>query len=812
MTAPSAAPLLTLHACWGGGRLLLWGEDAATLTALLDTLQRAAQSAGSQGRDHPFAASVEALRTALGGVAARAATTRLPLRLPLQDAMPAPSPHAAHLAGATAPDEATNEEWGTFHAPGLALEPLEALQLLVQERWMQPAAAHGEDLRFFAALARFACALVREENAAPMLVRTEEGRVEARWFAWHSDEATRSRLAALLEAAPRSVCAVQQERVGLWPVVEQALHALVDARCREALRPLALAEALAGRDQDDPHVAWLSGLVGASALRSMSRERVEALLQGARQWLGRLEDRGEDASWRLKLRVIEPDPDAIPVLGAHGAWRLQLALTTRTDGGPVLTAAELWGRPEQEIVVDGVRLERGHDLLLAELDRASRLCPLLERLLRQEQPAEMELSVREAHRLLREDRPILLEQGVDVEPPSWWGQPQGRLGARLTLEPVAPTQEEPVEAAGGVSAGSSEQHGGVRGSVQGLEQMVQLRWRLAIGDREVSAEQLERWAREGSPIVRFEDRWIELLDEDLDAARELLRLSETRAMPLRQAIGVALGVQRDVASLPVVSVDTKGWLESLLEGGAETSTLQPVSQPAAFLGELRPYQLQGLSWLIFLEAHGLGGCLADDMGLGKTIQVLALLLHERETAAKEGAAPPPPTLLVVPTSVMTNWLREGRRFAPSLKLHPHHGPTRLHGEAFAEQACAVDAVVTTYALAQRDVEDLRRLRWRRIVLDEAQKIKNPQAKQTRALASLSATTRLALTGTPVENHLTDLWSIMHFCNPGLLGPLEAFRRNVAGPIEREHDESKRRRLRALIRPFLLRRVKSDPAI
>src|SRR5207245_4477780 len=210
-----------------------------------------------------------------------------------------------------------------------------------------------------------------------------------------------------------------------------------------------------------------------------------------------------------------------------------------------------------------------------------------------------------------------------------------------------------------------------------------------------------------------------------------------------------------------------------------------------FAGELRPYQQRGLAWLTFLSSLGLGACLADDMGLGKTCQTLALLLAERERSPADGRKRRKrlaPTLLVCPMSVAGNWQREAERFAPSLRVHVHHGRERLADEEFALVARTSDLVITTYALASRDRETLRAVQWERIALDEAQNIKTIDAKQTRGVRSLPGRHRVALTGTPVENRLTELHSIMDFLNPGLLGPAETFKRCYARPIERWRDE------------------------
>ena len=236
--------------------------------------------------------------------------------------------------------------------------------------------------------------------------------------------------------------------------------------------------------------------------------------------------------------------------------------------------------------------------------------------------------------------------------------------------------------------------------------------------------------------------------------------------------------------------------------------MNELPQPAGLTGTLRPYQRYGYSWLSFFHQWGLGACLADDMGLGKTIQTLALLLKEKERLGSL----PGPVLLVCPTSVVTNWEREVRRFAPGLSTYIHQGPSRVRGSDFARTVADVDLVLTSYVLVRQDLDMMQPVKWHAVILDEAQNIKNPSARQTQAVRQLPASFRLALTGTPVENRLSELWSIMHFLNPGYLGSREAFRTNFALPIERYNDSTATKKLKQIVGPFILRRVKSDPTV
>jgi SNF2 family DNA or RNA helicase len=240
----------------------------------------------------------------------------------------------------------------------------------------------------------------------------------------------------------------------------------------------------------------------------------------------------------------------------------------------------------------------------------------------------------------------------------------------------------------------------------------------------------------------------------------------------------------------------------------DKSRLEPIENPPQLQGTLREYQKRGVSWLQYLERLGLNGCLADDMGLGKSIQVIAQLVTEKESTEKV-----PPTLLIAPMSVVGNWQKEIKKFAPHLQTLVHHGSNRIKDEKeFINTISKYDVLITSFTLARKDEKLLKSLVWQRLVLDEAQNIKNPKAEQTKAILKLQANYRLALTGTPVENRLLDLWSIFNFLNPGYLGKESQFRKFFEVPIQKENDKSKSTTLKRLVEPFILRRVKTDKQV
>ena len=339
-----------------------------------------------------------------------------------------------------------------------------------------------------------------------------------------------------------------------------------------------------------------------------------------------------------------------------------------------------------------------------------------------------------------------------------------------------------------------------------LGRVVSVDWKLALGGEPLTQSELEELARLKAPLVRVRGQWVEMTGDDIRAAMEMWK----RKGPTRTTVGgvirMALGADAAPGELALEEVSGDGWAGELLERLQGRRALSEEPVPESFTGTLRPYQIRGYSWLAFLKELGLGGCLADDMGLGKTVQALALVLRDRARGEKR------PVLLVCPTSVVGNWEREAARFAPDLPVLVHHGVGRSRGPAFARAAEKHALVVSSYSLLHRDESHLGSIQWAGVILDEAQNIKNPETRQARAARSLQADYRLALTGTPVENHVGDLWSIMEFLNPGLLGTQSAFRSRFFLPIQVHRDREAADRLRRITSPFLLRRMKTDRSI
>ncbi|NEX20082.1 DEAD/DEAH box helicase [Thiorhodococcus mannitoliphagus] len=502
-----------------------------------------------------------------------------------------------------------------------------------------------------------------------------------------------------------------------------------------------------------------------------------------RQWRQRILGSGRDAAFTLGFRLVEPLDES------EDDWTLEFVAVPKDDPSQRLPLADYWSFSASER--ESARRQLGADFetqALLDLGLAARMLPSLWAGLDTATPQSVTLDLDAAFRFLKEDAWILEDAGFKVIVPAWW-TPKGRRRVRIRLRSGTSREK-----ASGSAAGTG---------ILSLDKLTQYRYQLSIGGETVSEEEWEQLVASKTPLVRFRGQWVEL---DRDQMQEMLAFwrehgQETAEMDLQSLL------QR-TATDDLFEVDRDDALAEMLEGLRDRSRLEPIADLPDLNAELRDYQKRGVGWIGLLERLGLNGCLADDMGLGKTIQVIARLVQERE----DGAAPAP-TLLIAPTSVIGNWQKEVERFAPQLPVLIHHGSGRAADAKTFKQAVAGKAlVVTSYALARRDQPMLAARDWHRVVLDEAQNIKNPKAAQTKAIGKLHATHRLALTGTPVENRLMDLWSILHFLNPGYLDTQARFRKRFELPVQRDQDPVQTATLKRLVEPFILRRVKTDKAI
>ena len=502
------------------------------------------------------------------------------------------------------------------------------------------------------------------------------------------------------------------------------------------------------------------------------------------------------AGWREKLTQAQAAAgftlgfqlEEAPAADADD-WRLHFQVAAKRDPSHRLRLADYWElNPKAR-----ANLVRpfGSDFekqLLLGLGHAARIYPELWRGLETSQPVGFRLTLDEAFSFLKENAWVLEDAGYTVSVPAWW-TPEGRRRAKLRLK----TSLRPAKGKTGAGSG-----------YLGFDSIVAYQHELSIGDAVVSEEEWRQLVEAKTPLVRFRGQWMEL---DRDRMQQLLEFWQ-KHRDTEPELTI-----RDLLQATADAEDDLEWehdpaLHSMLSRLQDKSAFAPIEDPPELQGSLRDYQRRGVAWLGYLESLGLNPCLADDMGLGKTLEVIARLLDERRSGEAVG-----PTLVIAPTSVLGNWRKEIERFAPGLRTLVHQGSGRNKEERRFRDACRTrDVVITSFALARLDEKLLRSVNWGRVVVDEAQNIKNPEAAQTRAIAKLAAPRRLALTGTPVENRLRDLWSIFNFLNPGYLGKEAQFRKSFELPIQKENDPTRAAVLKRLVEPFILRRVKTDQRI
>ncbi|WP_051198381.1 DEAD/DEAH box helicase [Gordonia shandongensis] len=633
----------------------------------------------------------------------------------------------------------------------------------------------GGDIRFYRYLLAAARSCIDAGAVVPG-TRQSAGEFETRWTplpvpAWHSW------LAVAQASAPTAAVPTAD---GLVDFVTEA----VDHECRRRLAD----------DGVTPTVPFVADLVRRAPVIA-SPETGSRSLQAWQDWAGSA-GVGRSAVV-LRLHQPEDDPDSPdPGLPDPGPvrWRLEVCLRPATG--------EL--RPADPRRLDAHEL----DAVAGDLGRAVEAFDALARAEADPRSLDYLLTTDTVAELLDHGAADLQAAGLNVLLPSSIAAVTPSLHVRAAQVP----------------------DGGARVGFVGLDEISEFEWKLALGDGdgtwELSGADIDELAQQSGDLVRLRGTWMRAEGAALHRAASFIAAHRTlggREAPTMAELLSLVTDPDDRLPVPVTEVSGLGWLDDIASGGVLRP--DPVTVPPSLRATLRPYQRRGLDWLHALAAMGAGGVLADDMGLGKTVQVIALLTVRRDGAPRGapgpvGNGPGPvgngpglvdnaPALVVCPMSVIGNWQREIATFAPHLRVLVHHGAGRST-DAITE--AAPDVVLTTFATLARDRADLAALRWNELVVDEAQHVKNVNTAAARALRAVRASTRIALTGTPVENRLEDLRAVIDLVNPGMLGTASTFRSRFAEPIERDRDQRAVDRLSAVTRPFILRRQKNDPTI
>ena len=741
--------MIILHAAIHADQFLLWGETPQT------------SMGGNTESSLPFGATPEHLEDALREASLDLTGTSRPMTIWIPTAGEDPIPSSPLIA--EPPGSQGDSPPSPWEVQALALAVDDTVELLSACRDRQVLARGvviGDDLAYWSQVLPFAASLVGSGQFLPGLTASN-GTYRATWEPVFTGRTTEQR-ARLARAMP-AVCRAANESYEN-PPDEHPVSALT-AFIRHILDGLMREQASPAQEGPTLHDRWLHALHHPSAILEGDPDELAEFSDAMDRWQRRL-TLSSSAPFSLVLRLEEPSE-------GERDWTVRYMLRAADDPSLLLPADGVWA---DDKIVSGIDARQ---ILLSGLGQAAALCPEIARSLKTSKPSGFQLDTDGAYRFLTQRAPTLQGAGFAVLLPSWWTSAGSKNRPTPRPKIASPTMSS--------------------GSGLSLDDMVALDWEVAIGDETLSREELEVLADLKVPLVQMRGQWVELTPQDIKAIQGLWEEGpkETR---VRDILPLALAAEGDA---PTAS----GWVEDLLDRLADETRIETLAPPDAFQGSLRPYQLRGYSWLNFLSRWGMGGCLADDMGLGKTVQTLALVQKRWEGSDRR------PTLIICPTSVLANWRREASRFTPDLPVLLHHGPERSKKRAaLREEAESSAVVLTSYGLLARDANLFSRVSWDAMVLDEAQNIKNPQTKRARAARRIKAGVKLALTGTPMENHVGELWSIMEFLNPGLLGTQARFKRDFFVPIQKEGDEKKAEQLRSLTSPFILRRLKTDRSI
>lgn len=794
----------TWQAVWDTrGQLLLWIEDADAVRASSDNNLQVAR--------FPYAIEAdELLRAAeaqfeLDGFE----TKNIELFIPTLDRSPMTAGDVTRFA-ATDGEGVTLEEWSL---PVLVLPALDAYAFLSSIPLNPPEGmSYGDSLRYWREATKFLLDLLTRGRFLPELSRSGHSSF-ARWQPLITADDDLARFQTLLEGFPRVCAMLVSGQNSEFETPEQIFTSFlstgVDTLVRifvRRLRPFAPEEAKDVLGRVSLGERWLRALGAPEAFVEGDPNELTRLEGRLRFWAAPAQRTRHLHEVRLVFRVFPPVTDPLDdEPPEEHDWTLELSLESVVDSSLKLRAADLWNGTRGFLERSAHSDEELEAIVLKNLGVAAALFPPLRRALDTLTPSTLTINTREVHTFLRDVSPKLLERGIGVQAPSWWEQPAERLGLSLTVHSA--------------TAPASTQHRSLLAS----DQLLDFSWKLSLGEADLSPDEFQSLVSRQSPLVFIRGGWVELDMVKIQSTLRFLEEQQSRKkLSLFEALHLGLGVDDRSQILPVTRFQAEGWVQRLLEGSPKVIDL--LDDPPGFRGELRPYQREGLTWLMFHADLGLGVCLADDMGLGKTIQFLAWLqqakLREHEVFGGEARRP---ILLVVPMSILANWENEARRFTPDLTVYVHHGTQRLTHQAFLDRARSSDLVITTYSIVFRDEELIAQIDWAGVTLDEAQNIKNVETKQSRAVRRLCyeqldrcrgvrTFSRMALTGTPLENRLDELWSIFDFLNPGFFGNLNDFRTRYATPIERQRDATAAAALSRLLRPFVLRRLKSDPQV
>ncbi|OGP64583.1 MAG: helicase SNF2 [Deltaproteobacteria bacterium RBG_13_47_9] len=785
--------MIILHAAFLEEEFFLWGEtpgEPATSVIKKPRIKNHLRAGPANPEPLRYGAGVEKLSSVLKEIdfdfkVIKKSTQVMVVWLPTVDNQPVPSSSLI----SEPPESIGTATLVPWKVTGLRLPLEKAVEILcrcIGKQTLGLGIIVGKDLTLWAIALRFAGTLVTKGQFFPDISEIH-GISIAHWRPIFSgfDSERLSKLGKSMPAAARALSLKDASPPTTSPILLLSgfINIILDHLVRSASRkdfrypPVTQRRYLKRKDTlYSIHDRWLNALRSPNGLMEEDGAELLQLTNHLKDWIRPISISAA-APFRLCFRIEEPND-------GNEKWYVRYLLQAIHDPSLLIPAEEVWKSKDTLPFTDGDF--NSHEYLLLSLGQASGVCPHIETSLRTSGPSGYQLDAMGAYEFLTQEALILEQSGFGVMLPAWWT----RKGTKLRLTARANVKTPEMQSASGLS----------------LDQIVQFNWEVALGSEKLSFEELQRLAKFKAPLIKVRGQWVLLDAKEIQAAIQFWKRKASEQTTLREVVRMALGGEKAPGNLPIEEISASGWIADLLRELDGKIPFQELSQPQAFHGTLRPYQMRGYSWLSFLRKWGLGACLADDMGLGKTIQALALFQKDWELGERR------PVLLICPTSVVNNWQKEAGRFTPELPVMVHHGIERMRGEAFKTKAMEHAIIISSYALLNRDFETFKDLNWVGVVLDEAQNIKNPETKQAKAARAIQADYRLALTGTPVENNVGDLWSIMEFLNSGFLGTQAGFKNRFFIPIQAARDPEAAERLKRITGPFILRRLKTDKTI
>ncbi len=733
----------------GGSTFFFWSESES------DTKRK--------GSFHPFSGSSADTKKLLSVKKLPPGTelgnNKLKAKFPSVEHYPLPSGELSGLVNMpdTTSDSITMDEWDIS---GISTDIGSAFSFLLNLENDDSSLIIGTDIKFWRAVTTYAYNILAEQKFLPTVM--DDGiSIRSRWspiLESYDDQKLFSEIAGRM---PGACLSFNYGEIDPESLVRNYINNAVESVCRKST----ISPPLPSGAGDI--LKWAISLSRGNSLTTYSRSLA---IQKIASWSRMIQTRLE-SPLRMSFDLVPPEDQNDP-------WKLRFLLQSKTDPSIVIPFSSIWNRADKNVLSIINRFtEYPEEFLLQSLGVAQMIFPPIRKSLQTARPSEVLLSSEEVYRFLKEYSILLGDSGFSIMFPEWWGKAEKTPMLKVTVSP----------------------HENETGKLLGMQALVDYEFSVVVDGKPVSMKEVEKLAKLKSNLVQIGKKWVEIDRDQLKRVLDLMKRGMS-GVPLNQL----LTMSADNNLPPIEDIDAKDWLQGLFDKNARLGELD---EPAGFTGKLRKYQKQGLSWLSFMSKIQMGSCLADDMGLGKTIEVIAFLLNRIRNDGIRGAS-----LIICPTSVLSNWLHEIEKFAPELKAFIHQGALRWKDKAFIDNATNSDIVLTSYSVLQRDIQFISKVKWDGVIADEAQYIKNAGTKQSRAVRSISANFRIALTGTPIENRLEDLRSIFEFINPGYLLSEKKFREHFSTPISKFDDEEAAKKLNLLVNPFILRRVKTDQNI